>query len=613
MNRIGARLLFLQVSAAFITFIIGAFCTTVLAQKPNPKFPKIASFQWGGAVPEWYARHDLLMASAPRDRESGRAWAQRIKQLNPNVIILPTLDWNYGPQIYESLPDEWYLKTSKGEKIPIYGQGSGLYLMNISRFCPTVNGKKYYEYATEWQIERVDFSVYDGIATDGLWDYPWGTTDVDYDRNGRNDYVEHGKDWVRQVQTEGAELALRHARSLIGDNRLILVNSGGFHKFGKEFSNGIVNEHFTAVSDLDWLLEQYRSWEYDARKPHVTLIDGLINPDETGGRGKNNFRDMLFGLATTLMYGGYYCAQPFEGGEHYFTTWYDEFDIDLGQPKADPIKLSSGVYVRFFDFGVVLLNGSGRDQTIHDAQLASLPGYDGPYYFFKGGQNPSRNNGKQFNHITLKSWKDANGWMEGDGAILLKEPVIVVTDIIIDDSEAGTSPSCEPIKVQGPWKRLFERDPFGDAYTMRVASWHSLVPMSAMYAADPGNGNAQATFEIRVGVAGNYEVFEWHGYLGNDRNAVREGTNVPYTIRHANGQKTILVDQSQNAGRWNSLGIFPFRPGVSQYVRLDNRANGPVIADAIRLVFRDGSASNSGDQDAPSPPKGVSIELKKKE
>ncbi len=600
----------IRLTAAAVLGLLLPLAAPGFGQKAD-KFPKIASFQWSGAVPEWYARHDLIMVSAPQDRESGAQWARKVKNLNPDIIIMPTLDWNYGPQIYETLPEEWYLRTSNGEKIPIYGSGSGLYLMNISRFCPTVNGKKYNEYAPEWQIARVDLSVYDGIATDGLWDFPWGTTDVDYDRNGVNDYDEHGKDWIRNVQREGAELALQHARELIGPDKYILVNSGGFHSFGKEFSNGIVHEHFSATNDIGWILSQYRDWQYNGRKPHITLIDGLINPDEVGPPGKNNFRDMRFGLAFTLMYDGYYCAQPYEGGEHYFTTWYDEFDLDLGAPAGDPQTIDKRVFARFFANGVVLLNASGQDRTVSDADLQRFGAYNGPYYFFKGGQNPSFNNGQQFSSIVLKSWRNADNWIEGDGAILLRQPLTVVSDIIIDDSEAGTSPSQTAVRTTGRWRRMFENDAFGAAYTMRVASWHSLTPMSALYAVDAGDGSEQATFEIRVGVAGVYEVYEWHGYLGNSPEQMREGSNVPFTIKYADGQKTVAVDQSQNYGKWNSLGRFTFRPGVSQFVRISNNADGPVIADAIRLVYRDGAAPGpTGDTTPPTPPTGVKAEVK---
>lgn len=588
--------------------VLSAWIPSAGAQDfPNHSFPRIGLFHWSGSVNDWYARHDLLMHTLPRHRDQGAEWARGLKAKNPNIILLPTLDWNAGPQEYEQLPDEWFLRDSKGNKLPLYGDNTGIFLMNISEYCPPVNGKKYYEYVTEWHISRIDLSVFDGIATDGLWDYPWGPSDIDYNRNGVNDFDEHGRDWVRQTQTRGANLALQHARKLVGDNKAILVNSGGFHSFGREFSNGIVAEHFSGVSDLNYIMNQYRAWETQGQKPHVTLIQGNMRPLAQGQLGKNNFRDMRFGLGVTLMYNGYFCAQPYEGGEHYFTSWYDEFDLNLGFPKGDPIEIRKNVFVRFFDHGAAILNGAGRNETVSEADLQSRQGYDGPYYFFRGGQNPAVNNGRRFDSVTLESRKESETFFKGDAIVLLREPKIVVADIIIDDSESGTTPSVQAIETTGAWARLFENDRHGAMYTVRTASWHSLAKMSAAYTTDPGDGGNRATFKLNFGVPGTYEVFEWHGYLGGSPEQIREGTNVPHIIRHADGETTVAVDQSRNYGQWNSLGTYVFSTAKNQAIVITNKADGPVIADAIKLVLRQGG-DDSSDITPPVPPAGVRVQ-----
>lgn len=60
-----------------------------------------------------------------------------------------------------------------------------------------------------------------------------------------------------------------------------------------------------------------------------------------------------------------------------------------------------------------------------------------------------------------------------------------------------------------------------------------------------------------------------------------------YLNRHANGEKIILVDQNRNSGRWNSLGRYSFQRGAEASITVSNNANGPVIADAIKLVYLD--------------------------
>jgi len=95
-------------------------------------------------------------------------------------------------------------------------------------------------------------------------------------------------------------------------------------------------------------------------------------------------------------------------------------------------------------------------------------------------------------------------------------------------------------------------------------------------------GSAQAVFRANVGVAGLYEVFEWHGTLAEGSVASR----VPYLITSAEGTKTVTVNQTANAGRWNSLGAYRFDRGRSGQVVISAQgADGTVLADAIKLVW----------------------------
>lgn len=190
----------------YILFFFGQ--STVFSQTREHSYPRIGIFQWSGAVDEWWARHDVAMFTIPSDINSGREWAKRILALNPDIILMPTVDWNYGMRHYEEIPDEWFLRASNGDKLMLYGSNTGLYMLNITDYCPKVNGKRYNEYISEWMLTKVDLNYFGGIATDGLHDFPWGQSDVDYDRNGVNDFDEHGKTWVRNTQTAGAEKSI---------------------------------------------------------------------------------------------------------------------------------------------------------------------------------------------------------------------------------------------------------------------------------------------------------------------------------------------------------------------------------------------------------------------
>ena len=63
-----------------------------------------------------------------------------------------------------------------------------------------------------------DLNAYDGVASDWLWSYPWNVSDVDFDKNGVNDFDEHGRDWVQRIWTEGVESLLDNFRAIMGPN-----------------------------------------------------------------------------------------------------------------------------------------------------------------------------------------------------------------------------------------------------------------------------------------------------------------------------------------------------------------------------------------------------------
>jgi hypothetical protein len=55
-------------------------------------------------------------------------------------------------------------------------------------------------------------------------------------------------------------------------------------------------------------------------------------------------------------------------------------------------------------------------------------------------------------------------------------------------------------------------------------------------------------------------------------------------VVHDGGNDTVVANQQQSGNQWNSLGIFAFTQGGQYSVTLTDRADGYVIADAVRLV-----------------------------
>ena len=96
-----------------------------------------------------------------------------------------------------------------------------------------------------------------------------------------------------------------------------------------------------------------------------------------------------------------------------------------------------------------------------------------------------------------------------------------------------------------------------------------------------GTGADIATWDAELlNGAGEYEVFVWFPYIADTA-----ATDAPYTVNHANGSTTILLDQSyhDNAQQWLSIGIYNFNDNPAEGVTISDNANSWVMADAVRF------------------------------
>lgn len=565
----------------------------------NHRYPRIGIHQWSGSPDEWYAQFDLV-STASIDVE----WAKRIKKLNPDVFILPTSDWNNGTYI-NPFPDEWYLRRANGSKIE-YG-GPGTFYANLADNCPPsslYNGKRVCDHLPEMLVQRIDLSIFDGIATDGLyyqdrelWNYhqlgnefDW---DTDLDRNGVNDFKEHGEEWVVNHWNQGVDILFTRLRQLMPQEKLLLINSGSWHYHHHNETNGNFLEHANGGTSWEWFTKIYSQFMQSLRKPNIIFLD-------YDGESKDDFRDMRFQLTTTLYGNAYFSYSDPGSHEHYYNKFYDEYLVDLGFPLGPMQQIgSTGFWVRFFDNGAAIVNISSMPQTITDAEMQSVPGYAGPYYRFQGGQDPTHNNGKIFDTVPIWGGRDNLGTI-GDGYLLLNSPKTIIYSIIIDNVDMGTSPGTKQPEFIGSWTQYPDPIRNNPYYTMRVADWFGMFAYAYTAA---GNGSSRAIYRPTIGYPGYYEVYEWHGW--HEETVNDEATNVPMTIYYQNGKATKRVNQTKNHGRWNSLGKYYFHTGTAGYVEITNQADGVVIADAIKFEFR--GTNPNADLTPPDPPQGVKI------
>lgn len=163
--------------------------------------------------------------------------------------------------------------------------------------------------------------------------------------------------------------------------------------------------------------------------------------------------------------------------------------------------------------------------------------------------------------VNLSNPQHANlGDFQGVGTLIFATGP--VGEFIIDDGAAGYSQSVG-------WSSLTNTLAYQLDY-----NYHSA-----------GNGTGSATWAFNNMQPGEYEVFaRWVPFSNR-------ATNAPYTITDGlNTLGTVLVNQQlmpvgdqSNGIVWQSLGMFNTATG-SLHVRLNDNANGMVIADAIRLV-----------------------------
>jgi hypothetical protein len=130
-------------------------------------------------------------------------------------------------------------------------------------------------------------------------------------------------------------------------------------------------------------------------------------------------------------------------------------------------------------------------------------------------------------------------------------------EIVVDN----TSPN---VLVSGAWTSTALTPGFsGTDYLFRPAS--------------SGDATVFWPFPVTTG-PGRYEVqARWSS--GPNR-----ATNALYWVASDTGTLPVTRNQQINGGTWQSLGRFDFKPGKSQGVTLSDRADGVVIADALKWV-----------------------------
>lgn len=584
-------------------------------------YPRSAVFVFGSAVPEFLGRYDLVMTKVGSGLLNGIGqydidFMRRVREINPNVIDLTIRDWNNMGEEIKNLPEGWWLKTSTGDRIELYGPGS--YWTDLSIFCPPLAGnigglaiekETLAQWFGKFMVELNNKVGGQGVATQGLYyrgHVSWyGFEDVDMDRNGVDDNKEHGKSWYVDKWVRGVDILIETIRQKLNRNQYIVINTGSADMPRPDLINGLYFENDNALWNWEQTLKQSREQQKAVVQPPIFVSNYELDPRDprVPQPTQDAFESFRFGLARAMLLGQYLDADPFESGEHNTKSYYDEFDLDIGWPTSEPTQVKStgsdgyGVWVRFFDDGLVIGNMDRKPNRVTDADLRSLPGYNGPYYRFLGNQEIAVNNGQVFTEIELQGHEYV-GYGDvkrviGDGVVLVRQPTVSVADIVVDNAVIATTAGAKPAILNGSWSR------YNSGYCSRCLSYeiHGVLNHDAVTASQSG---AYAEYRPQIKLKGKYEVYEWHPRLnGASSTRVEVGYN--------GGKRTLAINQSINADRWNLIGTFEFGGSPQEAVTIYSDGN-TVVADAFMFVYADGNNRSDRDVVPPKPPTNVKVQ-----
>ena len=99
-------------------------------------------------------------------------------------------------------------------------------------------------------------------------------------------------------------------------------------------------------------------------------------------------------------------------------------------------------------------------------------------------------------------------------------------------------------------------------------------------------GYGEAIWNIYTPNPGLYEISIWYP------EAFNRATDAPFTIYHADGESTFIIDQQQTGGQWVVLGEFRFEDDAESRVVLATDVSDStklVVADAVRARLLDKS------------------------
>lgn len=350
------------------------FCSWAFAPKAlaahNPKTAN-AFLRWSVSEDEAIAlsRYDLLILDMEIAQTNPGA-IKKIRSLNPDIKILAYVssqeiryDVYSHPEIplrqklFNQIPDNWYLRNDKGEKISFWHD---TWMLNLSSKAPEYNGETFNDLLPRFIKEEILSSgLWDGIFFDNLFDsLNWlNNGNVDMDNDGlREDGLSLNRDWQAGV----LEL-LKNARQSLGYDYIFMANSSAYDPY-QPYLNGIMFENFPnpwgGSGNWSSVMTDYLRIKKLNNQPNYYVINST-------NTGEENYVKMRYGLTSSLLFDEMYFSFDESIYDHGQTWYYDEYAFNLGLPLGSARTMETGdLWQREFQNGLVLLNLSEQERTI---------------------------------------------------------------------------------------------------------------------------------------------------------------------------------------------------------------------------------------------------------
>lgn len=349
-------------------------------------------------------RHPALLRSM-------RQWNPEIKLL---VYITPQeirQDPNMGggvlrKQLAAGIPEQWYLHTSNGARTTWW---AGTYVLNVTPGAPRVGGENLTDYVVRFvSTKLLSTGLWDGVFYDNAWDsitYFVGN-DVDVNGDGRSD-ANANAEWQNGMKN-------LYKKTKEQNPNAIIIGNGTTRQYQQEL-NGKMLENFAANAWTN-TMNTYQANTRGTQAPRVNIINS-----NTANTGKENLKDVRFGLGSSLLEDGYF---SYDHGDqnHGQTWWYDEYNVALGAPlnvsksASHNTSYQPDIWRRDFEHGLVLVNSTHEQKTVD---------LGGEYEKINGTQATTVNDGSIVSEIDI----------EGTDGVILRKTVSHLNDVFFTNGQ----------------------------------------------------------------------------------------------------------------------------------------------------------------------------------